>query len=123
MAPSATGSSQRSSPSDKTLPGPFAPRTLYPRTPLKEQQAHMSTASADIEQTVATFLTRVKKLRDDFTPDMPLYADGVGLDSLETAELSALLEDNHGSDPFSSGTMPQTLREILGFYGVVAAEA
>lgn len=83
----------------------------------------MSTAPADIEQTVVAFLTRVKKIRDDFNPDMPLYADGVGLDSLETAELSALLEDNHGSDPFTSGTMPQTLSEILGFYDAVAAEA
>ena len=38
---------------------------------------------------------------------------GVGLDSLEAAELSALLEDEVGSDPFTSDEMPQTLRDIL----------
>ena len=83
----------------------------------------MSIPPADIEQTVVAFLTRANKMRADFHAEMPLYADGVGLDSLETAELSAVLEDDHGSDPFSTGTMPQTLNEILGFYGAVAAEA
>lgn len=81
----------------------------------------MSNAPADIEKTVTAFLARVKKMRDDFHADMPLYADGVGLDSLETAELSALLEDTHGSDPFSTGTMPQTLNEIQGFYASAVA--
>ena len=83
----------------------------------------MSISPADIELTVVAFLTRTGKMRADFTADMPLYADGVGLDSLETAELSAVLEDDHGSDPFSSGSMPQTLNDILAFYGAVAAEA
>ena len=83
----------------------------------------MSTAPAAIQQTVTGFLTRVKKMRDDFHAEMPLYADGVGLDSLETAELSATLEDAHGTDPFSSGTMPQTLGDILSFYGAVPTEA
>lgn len=83
----------------------------------------MSTSPASIEQTVTTFLTRAKKLPHDFHADMPLYAGGVGLDSLETAELSATLEDVHGMDPFSSGTMPQTLSDILSFYAVVSTEA
>lgn len=83
----------------------------------------MSTSPADIEQTVIAFLTRTQKMRDDFSTDMPLYADGVGLDSLETAELSAVLEDEHGTDPFSSSTMPQTLSDIQAFYGSVAAGA
>ena len=83
----------------------------------------MSISPADIEQTVVAFLSRTDKMRDDFTADMPLYAEGIGLDSLETAELSAFLEDEHGSDPFSSGTMPQTLNEIVAFYATVAAEA
>lgn len=83
----------------------------------------MSISPADIEQTVVAFLTRANKMRTDFHADMPLYADGVGLDSLETAELSAVLEDDHGSDPYSSGTMPQTLNEITAFYGAVPTEA
>jgi acyl carrier protein len=38
------------------------------------------------------------------------------LDSLETAELSATLEDELGSDPFSQGDMPRTVGEVLDFY-------
>jgi acyl carrier protein len=81
----------------------------------------MSTSPADIEKTVTEFLRRVDKLSPDFSTDTPLYADGVGLDSLETAELSAMLEDEHGSDPYSAGVMPQTLAELLGFYAAAPA--
>ncbi len=81
----------------------------------------MSTAPADVERTVVDFLTRLEKLPANFAGSTPLYADGVGLDSLETAELSALLEDEHGSDPFSTGALPQTLAEIQSFYAPVDA--
>lgn len=80
------------------------------------------TSPAEIEQTVRAFLTRAKKLRDDFHAEQPLYADGVGLDSLETAELSAVLEDTFGTDPYAAGTMPQTLAEIIAFYDAVPSE-
>lgn len=84
----------------------------------------MSDTASDIENTVISFITKSKKMRDDFDAQMPLYADGVGLDSLETAELSALLEDNHGTDPYSAGdSMPQTLADILAFYDAVPSEA
>lgn len=83
----------------------------------------MSNSPANIEQTVIGFLTRTNKLTADFDPDMPLYADGVGLDSLETAELSAVLEDEHGSDPYSTGSMPQTLNDIVAFYAQVSTGA
>lgn len=76
----------------------------------------MSTTPADVERTVVDFLTRLEKLPEGFAPSTPLYADGVGLDSLETAELSALLEDELGSDPFSTGDLPQNLAEIQSFY-------
>ena len=82
----------------------------------------MSNSPADIQQTVESFLVKSKKMRDDFDADTPLYADGLGLDSLETAELSATLEDTHGVDPYSSGTFPQTLGEILAFYAAVPNE-
>ena len=42
--------------------------------------------------------------------------DGLGLDSLDTAELSATLEDELGSDPFAEGLMPETVAEIVAFY-------
>jgi acyl carrier protein len=67
------------------------------------------------EQTFRSFLKRVDK-DTEFDRSTPLYADGIGLDSLETAELSAVLEDEFGSDPFSSETMPETVGDILDFF-------
>lgn len=72
-------------------------------------------ARAEVEETIQSFLTRVGKLKE-LSPDMPLFAEGLGLDSLETAELSALLEDTHGTDPFQEAEMPQTVGEIFAFY-------
>ena len=80
----------------------------------------MSTDPATVEKTISEFLTRVEKMPASLTPDLTLYADGIGLDSLETAELSATLEDVHGSDPYSTGQMPQTLGEIQAFYAAGA---
>ena len=66
------------------------------------------------------FLTGAKKPAD-VDAATPLFADGLGLDSLETAELSAVLEDALGEDPFSVGDeMPQTVGEVLDFYGASA---
>lgn len=48
--------------------------------------------------------------------DSVIHGDGLGLDSLETAELSALLEDEFGTDPFGAGLMPETVAEIVAFY-------
>ncbi len=76
----------------------------------------MTTDSAAVEKTVTDFLAELGKLPEDFSGTTPLYADGAGLDSLETAELSAILEDTYGSDPYSAGELPQTLDELLGFY-------
>jgi acyl carrier protein len=76
----------------------------------------MGNSPQKAEQTVRSFVRRVKQRTDQIGLDTPLYADGVGLDSLETAELSAVLEDELGSDPFSADTMPQTIRDIVRFY-------
>lgn len=75
----------------------------------------MAVDTARVEQTLRAFLERLEK-PTDFGPDTALYADGIGLDSLETAELSATLEDELGRDPFTSDEMPQTVRDILAFY-------
>ncbi|MDT4940506.1 MAG: acyl carrier protein [Pseudonocardiales bacterium] len=71
--------------------------------------------SRTVERTVRSFLQRVEK-DVEFDRSTPLYADGIGLDSLETAELSAVLEDEFGRDPFSAETMPQTVGDILDFF-------
>lgn len=47
--------------------------------------------------------------------DSRLNAD-LGMDSLELAELSAVLEDELGDEPFSSGIVPETVGELLAFY-------
>jgi len=68
---------------------------------------------------IVEFLQRAGKSRDDLTDDTPLYGEGLELDSLEAAELSVLLEDAFGTDPFSSADqLPQTVGEILAFYEV-----
>lgn len=72
------------------------------------------------EQTFRSFLKRVDK-DVEFDRSTPLYADGIGLDSLETAELSAVLEDELGSDPFNAETMPETVGDILDFFDAALA--
>jgi acyl carrier protein len=83
----------------------------------------MTHARADVESTIRAYADRIGKPVEVLRDDHPLYADGIGLDSLETAELSALLEDAYGADPFQSGPMPQTVGDILGFYDGAAAQA
>lgn len=70
---------------------------------------------AAVEATIRTFLERADKLVE-FTADTPIFADGLGLDSLEAAELSALLEDEFGTDPFSAGDFAETVGQIYDFY-------
>ncbi|WP_435770485.1 phosphopantetheine-binding protein [Nocardioides sp. SYSU DS0651] len=68
---------------------------------------------------IADFLQRANKPFEQLTDDVGLYGGGLELDSLEAAELSAMLEDELGSDPFSSGdVLPETVGEVVGFYEV-----
>lgn len=83
----------------------------------------MGTTQQQAEQAVRAFVARVKPEAAELELDTPLYADGAGLDSLEAAELSAVLEDELGSDPFTADEMPTTLRDILSFYDAVPTEA
>ena len=79
----------------------------------------MSTVS--VEQVLTDFLNRVEKMPESLTPDLNLYADGVGLDSLDAAELSAVLEDELGTSPFDESEMPETVGDIFAFYDAAAA--
>ena len=83
----------------------------------------MTISRPDVERVIQDFLVRANKAPDALTPELALHADGIGLDSLETAELSVVLEDAFGTDPYSEDEMPQTVGEILAFYDRVAAEA
>lgn len=53
---------------------------------------------------------------DAITHETELYENGLGLESLEAAELSALLDMKLGSDPYTAGEIPQTVGDILRFY-------
>ena len=45
-----------------------------------------------------------------------LYEDGVGLDSLDAATFSVMLEHEFGSEPYSKGGFPRTLGDVVAFY-------
>ena len=62
-------------------------------------------------------LGRTDKGAGGWTDGTGLWGDGLGLDSLEAAELSAMLEDEFGSDPFSAGgDLPEKVGDIVAFY-------
>ena len=75
----------------------------------------MAESDGKVASTISKFLTRVKRDRK-LDNDTALFGEGLGLDSLETAELSAMLEDELGTDPFSAGETPETVGDILSFY-------
>lgn len=79
----------------------------------------MGTNDSAIQDVIEGFLERAQKPVDGLTGSTALWGDGLELDSLEAAELSATLEDVFGSDPFSSAAeIPQTVGDILAFYEV-----
>jgi acyl carrier protein len=80
----------------------------------------MSVALDAVQSTIESFILRAKGL-ESVDLDAPLYTEeGIGLDSLETAELSATLEDEYGHDPYSNDLLPGTVREILDYYATAA---
>ena len=74
----------------------------------------------DVPRTILTIIEQLLERSDKagvvVTPDSVIHGDDLGLDSLETAELSAILEDEFGSDPFGAGLMPETVGEVVDFY-------
>jgi acyl carrier protein len=76
----------------------------------------VSTHTGRVLTIIGELLERLEKGHGQLSDDTPLYADGLGLDSVEAAELSAVLEDEFGSDPFSAGDVPETVGDIVAFY-------
>jgi acyl carrier protein len=77
----------------------------------------LDAAQTKARAVISEFLQRLEKEPEVLDEKTALWGDGLGLDSLEAAELSALLEDELGSDPFSAGhDMPETVGDILDFY-------
>lgn len=79
----------------------------------------MNDVQGTILEIVGSLLERANKGDVEVTLDAPIHGEGLGLDSLETAELSALLEDEFGTDPFGAGLMPENISEIVAFYATV----
>jgi len=71
---------------------------------------------ADIVGVIKECMRRANLPDRPIERDTGLYTDGIGFDSLATAELSAVLEDEFGSDPFLEADLPQTVGDILDFY-------
>jgi acyl carrier protein len=90
-------------------------------------KGHASVATAEERHTaravISEFLERADKGAEGWTDHTGLWGDGLGLDSLEAAELSAMLEDAFGSDPFSVGAdLPETVGDVVAFYAAVRTE-
>jgi acyl carrier protein len=77
----------------------------------------VSEESARVRAVIEDFLVRANKRFEGWSDETGLWGSGLGLDSLDAAELSATLEDELGSDPFSAGgAMPESVGDILAFY-------
>ncbi|MDT5091160.1 MAG: acyl carrier protein [Mycobacterium sp.] len=79
----------------------------------------MRDARSLADETIRRFLVRIKK-EAEFDASTSLYGEGLGLDSLEVAELSVLLEDTLGSDPFSADHDITVVGQVLDFYAASA---
>ena len=77
----------------------------------------MSSDPAKVREIITNCIANMNKDVSGLTDETQLFGEGLELDSLEVAELSATLEDELGTDPFSGGdTEPQTIGEVLAFY-------
>jgi acyl carrier protein len=75
----------------------------------------MTQSRDQIADIVRLSVSRIKRNRE-ITLETELFGADLAMDSLETAELSAILEDEFGSDPYSEGELPVTVGEIVDFF-------
>lgn len=71
----------------------------------------------EVEQTVVEAIQKIlrrKQIEASVVPESEIA--GLGLESLDVAELSAILEDDLGRDPYSAGVLPRTVGEIFEWY-------
>jgi acyl carrier protein len=88
----------------------------YDRAPaMTAPESALPPAGKTIVDTIELLLRRRGAVGLAVTPEARLTAD-LGMDSLELAELSAVLEDDLGRDPFSEGIVPRTVGELLAYY-------
>jgi acyl carrier protein len=71
----------------------------------------------DAEQTIyGTIQMLLKRKSIDVNLTLDSVIEELGLESLDVAELSAILEDDLGRDPYSAGFLPHTVGEIIEWY-------
>ena len=67
-----------------------------------------------------TVVDAVQRLLSRKNIDTPVTLDSelseLGLESLDLAELSAILEDELGRDPYSEGILPRTVGDVIEWY-------
>ena len=66
---------------------------------------------------IRPFLERRNSSITEISMETSLYQDGLGMDSLDAAEFSVLLESAFGTDPYSAGNFPRTVGDVIRFYG------
>lgn len=74
------------------------------------------TTENEIIAMLDALMTRQGLPTDGLNASAHLYEDGLGLDSLAAAELSAMLETKFGKDPYSAGQIPQFVSDLVSFY-------
>jgi acyl carrier protein len=72
-------------------------------------------AETIVRKTIKSLLVRRGDGHLEIEASSTLTGD-LGLDSLELAELSAVLEDELGYDPFSDGVVPETVADLIAYY-------
>ena len=81
------------------------------------QRADKLSLDIDIIAMIATILKHQGLPEQEIRHSSTLYDEGIGLDSLCVAELSAMLEKTYGRDPYTSKQLPMTVQDIVDFYG------
>ncbi len=75
----------------------------------------MSDTATVVIETVQSLAKRRTGTDQEVRLDSDLF-DDLSLESLDLAELSAVLEDAFGRDPYSAGLLPRTAGEVIAFY-------
>ena len=76
----------------------------------------MDEVERKVGEVIAGFLARHGRSGLTVEPAAGLYQGGLGMDSLDAAEFSTLLERAFGRDPYSSGDFPRTVADVIAFY-------
>lgn len=80
----------------------------------------MPNAEALITDAVAELVRRRHGDGREIGLDSDIF-DDLELDSLDVAELSALLEEEMGTDPYTEGIVPRSIRDVIAFYDSATA--